>query len=323
MEFGAHYGEPGQRGMSPTEEEFNEARERGVDVLALVQNVPDREPAEEEFLARVRGHWEEGNLTATFTDASDVALAAVRTLNDWRRRRAGGDAMPAATERALELARGTERPGMMYGSSKLRVVATPVLSRPLIDAVALRDADALLEDLAAAARASRLVSQAMALETGVGRDRLHLTAQSGRGGETLHLVVGFDGSVVGEGPVGGDQMGFGGMLVMADRAREVLARTAAFAQAVWQRIDTRDEVRQVLLVAAVPEAQQKSYADRDPGRSLGMSGSTPPILIAPEQPMATRRGDLARPETIDRLQAELRRRFEVEGAVQQAGRDRF
>src|SRR4051812_19549837 len=35
---GAQYGEPGERGISPTEEEFQEARDRGIDVLALVQD---------------------------------------------------------------------------------------------------------------------------------------------------------------------------------------------------------------------------------------------------------------------------------------------
>src|SRR5258708_5956401 len=37
--LGAEYGEAGKRGVSPTEEEFNEARERGLPVLALVQDV--------------------------------------------------------------------------------------------------------------------------------------------------------------------------------------------------------------------------------------------------------------------------------------------
>src|SRR3954447_22637786 len=57
--LGAEYGEPVARGVSPTEEEFNEARERGIPVLALLQRV-EREPAQEEFVRRVRGGWEDG-----------------------------------------------------------------------------------------------------------------------------------------------------------------------------------------------------------------------------------------------------------------------
>src|SRR5690242_10053465 len=44
--LGAEYGEPVARGVSPTEEEFDEARDRGISVLALVQRV-EREPAQE------------------------------------------------------------------------------------------------------------------------------------------------------------------------------------------------------------------------------------------------------------------------------------
>lgn len=315
---GAEYGEPGERGISPTEEEFQQARDRGIDVLALVQEGIEREPAQEEFLARVRGTWERGNFTANFTGPADVALAAVKTLTAWQRSRAGGDPAPGAVERALELARGPEHSGVMYGGSKLRVVATPVLNTPLIDAVALRSPDQLLAAAANAARASQLVSHEMGIQTAVDRDRLLLTAQGGgRSGSNLNLVVGFEGSVVGEGEVAGDQMGFGGMMVRADRARDVIERTARFAEEVWQVIDVRDEIRDVLLTAAVPEASQKSWVEEDPGNSMSMSMRMPHVLIAPEQPMRVRRADLDQADTLDRLHAELRRAFELAGGVQQ------
>jgi hypothetical protein len=101
--LGADYGESGARGVSPTEEEFNEARERGIPVLTLVRDA-EREPEQEAFLARVRGRWEEGKLTADFTDASDVGLAVVKALDEWRRQRSGPDVGAAAAARALELA---------------------------------------------------------------------------------------------------------------------------------------------------------------------------------------------------------------------------
>ena len=315
--IGAEYGEPGERGISPTEEEFEQARERGVDILALVQDVADGEPAEQAFLTRIRGNWEQGNFTGTFTGTEDVTLAVVKTLSAWQRGRSAPDPAPTALERTLELARGPERPGVMYGGSKLRVVATPILTAELIDAVALSEPTRLLDELAAAARASGLVPHALGITTAVEHDRIRLTAQGPR--ETLNLVVGLDGSVVGEGEVGGDQMGFGGMIVRADRARQVMERTAAFAQQVWQIVDSRDEVRNILLVVAVPEAEHKTYADQEPGGSLSTPMSAPHLVIAPEQPLRVRRADLARPETLNRLQAELRRAFELAGAVQHQG----
>ena len=313
--LGAEYGEPLSRGMSPTEEEFNEARERGIAVLALVQNV-ERGPEQEAFLQRVRGEWERGRLTADFTDASDVGLAVVRALNAWRREQAGSDLAPAAEARALELARGPERAGVSYGGSKLRVVSVPVIARPVLDAVALRDA-ALVDDLVAAARASRLVPNTIGVEPTVSRDSITLALQGGRGFENLRLTIGFNGSVVGEGPVGGDGL-LGGSAVMHDRAREIIARTMAFAEAVLRRVDARDEVRDLLVTTAVPEAESKVYALAPIGNAMsmgGMMGSMPHVLIAPEPPLRLRRTDLSRAETIDRLQAELHRRFEVERAV--------
>lgn len=309
--LGAQYGETGDRGMSPTEEELNEARERGIPVLALVQNTT-REPAQEDFLWRVRGNWERGLLTTDFIDATDVGFAVTKALNGWRRQQEGGDAAPAAKARAMQLACGDECRGSFYGGSKLRVVAAPAINRPLLDAVALRDDD-LLDDLASAARSSRLAPQSAAIEADAGRGSITLALSGAPGVKHIVLRVGFDGSVSGEGPVGGDQLGFGGSVVMADRAREVMDRTMAYAEAVWQRIDDRDEVRDVFVACAVPEAEHKVYALQPIGNSMSMPMSMPHVLVAPDPPLRTRRVDM--PNVVDRLQAELHRAFEVEGAV--------
>lgn len=308
--LGAEYGEPATRGMSPTEEEFNEARDRGIPVLALVQSV-ERVPEQEDFLRRVRGEWEQGHLTADFTDATDVGFAVVKALNEWRSR-SSGDRWPAASERALKLAEGDDRRGSFSGGSKLRIVFVPAVDRPLLDAVSLRDAS-LVDDLAAAARDSRLAPQSVAIEGGVGREAVRLELKGGRGFDDLALVVGFDGAVVAEGAVGGDELGFGGSVVMADRARDVIERAARFAELTWQRIDARDEVREVAVLVAVPGAEHKVYALEPVGNSMRMPMSMPYLLVAPAEPLRMRRGDL--PSATARLQAELHRAFEVEGAV--------
>lgn len=308
---GAEYGEALERGVSPTEEEFQEAIRSGVEVLVLVQDT-EREPEMAAFLERVRGSWESGHLSATFTDASDVTYAVTRSLTDWRRRRQGGDAYPAAAAKALELAREEQARGQLYGVSKLRVVAVPALSRPLLDAVALRDAS-LRDDLAAAARASGLVPHSAGIDADVGRDAITFALSGDREFERLVLSVGFDGSIVSEGPVGGDASAFGGSVVMASRAREVIARTMAFAEATWQRIDSRDEVREVAMTTCVPEAAHKIYALEPVGSSMSVPMSMPQVLLAPDPPLRTRRADMAR--RVDALQAELQRAFEVERAV--------
>lgn len=311
--LGAEYGEPVARGMSPTEEEFNEARERGIPVLVLVQDI-DREPAQQEFLTRVRGSWERGRLSSSFTDATDVGLALVKTLDAWRRERQGGEVDASSQDRALALARGDERPGRTYGGSKLRVVAVPAVSRALLDAVSLRDPE-LGDELAAAARRSHLIPQSAGLDATIGHDAVAIAVTGSGGFEQLGLAVGFDGAVVAEGPVGGDEPAFGGSVVMADRARTIIERSLAFAQAAWKRIDSRDEVRDVHVVLAVPEAEYKAYATEPVGGSMSMPSNMPHVLIAPATPLKVRRADLDGPETLIRLEAELQRAFELAGAV--------
>ncbi|UUY03013.1 DUF4062 domain-containing protein [Svornostia abyssi] len=309
--IGAEYGEPGDRGLSPTEEEFQHAVEHGIPVLAIVQDIA-RESAQEAFLARVRGAWEAGRLTGTFADAGDVAFAVTQALNDWRRRGAGGSTDVAAAARAAELARAAHRHGTFSGGSKLRVVIVPAGERPLLDALTLRDAS-LPDDLTMAARTAGLVPQSAGVDATVGRDRITLALRGGRGFEDLELSVGFDGSVVGEGAVGDDASMLGSAAVLANRARDVITGTCRFAEAVWARIDQRDVTRDVFVTSAVPDAQRKIYALETVGNSMSMPMGMPPVLVAPDPPLRVARTDLS--SAVEQLEAELHRAFEIEGAI--------
>lgn len=311
--LGAEYGEPVARGVSPTEEEFNEAREHGVPVLAVMQNVA-REPAQDEFIRRVRGSWEGGKFAPEFHDPVSAVSAVVAALNAWRNAKPEAESRGVAESRALELARGTERNTMTSGS-KLRVVITPLTRRLLLDAVTL-DQLSLPDDLASAARASGVVTNDMAITTTVDRDDAIRLEAKGGGWETLNLLIGPDGAVVAEAPVGGSQQNFGGSVVMHDRVGQAIERAAAFALAVWQRIDRRDDVQQALIVASVPEAEYKVYALVEPVGSMSMgSMGRPAVLIAPATPLLVRREDLAGEETVERLRAEIKRRFAADNAV--------
>lgn len=55
---GPRYGDRGQRGFSPTEDEYREAEQSGIPAIALVQDT-ERDADQEEFLARLRGSWED------------------------------------------------------------------------------------------------------------------------------------------------------------------------------------------------------------------------------------------------------------------------
>jgi hypothetical protein len=211
---------------------------------------------------------------------------AVRALSEWRQRGPNEQLRAAAEQIALQLAAGDDRPGTISSSGSLmRVVLVPLAGEALLDAVALED-PTLADDLAGAARASGLVTNAMAIETEIDReDTVHLRARQERGWENPHLRVTRNGAILAEGAVGAQRGSFAGSQVVADRVVEVISRGAAFAERVWSRIDRRDEVRQVLALVAVPGAQGKVYAPRE------LTGNTPadgPLLLDAEPPHCAR-----------------------------------
>ena len=314
--LGAQYGEGAARGMSPTEEEFDQATRAGIPVIALVQEGVDREPAQQRFVDRVRGSWESGRFAPGFTGAGDVALAVVRALNHWRSAAPSEAQAEAAQARLGALAQGVGR--QASGGSKLRVVSVPIANARLLDDVALSSPNQLIEDLSALARSSHLISNAVGITGEVSaNDDVRLQSTVQRGWEQLTLTVGADGAVLAEGPVGGQGQFFGTSIVLHDRVPEVIQRSLHFAQAVWQTIDRRDEVAQVFVAIAVPEAGQKIYALVEPGNQLSMGGygRLPQVLVAPEPPLLVRRQDLLAPELTERLRAALQRRFQAAGAV--------
>ena len=141
--LGPRYGDVGESGFSPTEDEFNEAIRLGRDVLVFVQEV-EMEADQREFLDRVRGAWEDGRFYRRFTDVSDIGLAIAGALSELRAGSPGEDPQ-AASQRALELANGKERSGMSSGLS-VRVAFMPLRQGVVLDAVGLEDA-ALEDDL--------------------------------------------------------------------------------------------------------------------------------------------------------------------------------
>jgi hypothetical protein len=78
--LGARYGFIAQSGLAATEEEFNEARRRGLPVLAFVQN-GEREPKQQEFFARI-GAYETGYFVAFFDEPKDLQTKVTTALHD-------------------------------------------------------------------------------------------------------------------------------------------------------------------------------------------------------------------------------------------------
>jgi hypothetical protein len=310
---GPRYGARQESGLSATEEEFDEARRRGKPILVLRQD-GELAPEQQEFLDRATGGWEGGALYGTFRDASDVGLAVVRGLTNIRDRGARATLEPAAQERAAALAADARRQGYSQGGSIVRVVLVPLIDQPLLQAAALEDRN-LPEELAAAARAARLVPQSEGIATNVSAEGIQLQVGEQYAGRAL--MVGAKGEIVVEASVGGEDRNFGSMRVVPERLEEAIRGAAAFAESAWNRIDPRGEVQEVAVALAIPEAQHKSWGRGRGGNTMSMGGmfSLPETAIAPEPARVLRRADLGREETARGLVAEMRRLFVDADAV--------
>lgn len=124
--LGPHYGDLGESGRSPTEDEYDEAVRLGKPVFVLKQNV-GLEAAQQEFLARTRGSWEHGRLSGAFNHADDAGYAVVQALRAHAARGQAADPEDAdrARERVVQLVFEGQNRNVGSGS-KARFIALPV-----------------------------------------------------------------------------------------------------------------------------------------------------------------------------------------------------
>jgi hypothetical protein len=309
--LGERYGEPGDSGKSPTEEEYDEACRRNQPVLALVQEGIEMEPKQRAFLERVRGDWGDGVFYARFARPDDVPIAVAAALNA-QVTNAVQD-IPAAQGRAAELARGEERSDATSSGVAVRVAMVPARETRLLDAVALEHPE-LGARLAEAARSARLIPQSIGIDTAKSSAGVKLTGSQDEDRTTPEVIVGADGSILAVASVRGEGT-FGGSLIDPQRLDHVLNAVGRFANAAWQRIDRQGEVTRVAVCVAIPDADGKSFGSVS-GSHMSISQGLPATVIAPSPALVVPRGQVTDADVINSLLAEVRRVFEDAGAVQ-------
>jgi hypothetical protein len=303
----------GPRYSKPTEDEYDEARRRGLPILVLRQT-GEAEPEQEAFAERVSGGWAGGRLRGTFTDASDVALAVVRAITNLREQGTNETLAPAAQQRARELALGAQRGAHGHGAIA-RIAFVPLASEPLLDVVALDRAD-LGDNVAALLREQRLVTQSTGIESRVTGAGVTLTKTGGYANAEPVASLEADGSVVVAFEVGGND-NFGSMRVDPERLADGIAASGRFALAAWAALDEREVVQQVAVAVAIPDAGNKVFGASTGSNSIQMGGfGRPSELVVPEPARIVRRAEVASSELSARLVAEVRRVFADAGAIQ-------
>ena len=312
--IGPRYGDAEEGETSPTEDEFNEARAAGRPVLVLVQEI-EREPAQEAFLARVRGGWSDGLFSSSFRDASDAGMRAVAALRQLEQAGSGEQNRGVAEQRARELAAGSQHHGFSASGATARVAIVPLSSARILDDLELNQSG-LGEQIIGLARASQLIPQRLGAEPQVSSSA-GVVIQAGvpHSADSVSLTLDRQGGVIIEAGVAGGGP-FGSMLIEPDRLATVLCRTAAFAEMAWSHFDTSQRIIQACLAVGVPGAQNRVYG-RASGSSISMGGlaSLPNPVVVPEPPLLVRRADIGSTQTVERITAAVERIFRDAGST--------
>lgn len=303
----------GPRYSEPTEDELKEAFRLSKTVLVLRQE-GDLEDEQQAFLGRVAGGWSGGKLWGTFAGAADAALAVVRALTNAAAGSAQEDLLPAAQARAGELS-GDVGGGRQTGSLA-RIAMVPAVRGVLLDAVALDRPD-LGDQVAGLVRARGLVPQSVGIRSSVSRGGVAV-APVGQYANTPPIAfVGSDGAVVCEFSVAGDDKFFGSSRIVPDRLRDGIVAAGTLALDVWSGIDEREEVQQVAVSVAIPEAQHKVFGVGSNSSSISMGSGLPQLVVVPSPAVVVRRGEVASDGLAARLVAEVKRVFADARAVDQ------
>jgi hypothetical protein len=309
--LGERYGDYSTDETSPTEDEYEEATRLHKPIFVVVQEAV-REPRQQQFLERVRGTWGEGVFHGSFSGAADVGAAVAAAVG---RRQAGiVEDGPAAQEQALALAGEEEHHGQ-GGGIGARVAFVPLRQTTLLGAVAL-DQPELGNDFAAALRKAGAVPQSIGIEAKVSGTGVQLTGNAAESWVTPAANVEVGGAITVLGSVALESGPLGFSSVDPDRLRSLIARAGAAAQLIYDRIDSRGEVGQVAVAAAILGAAYKGYGAAS-GSSMSVSMSLPAIVVGPRPAEIVPRAELSGESLAQRIEAAIKRVFADAGALQQ------
>lgn len=184
----------------------------------------------------------------------------------------------------------------------------------LLDALKLERPE-LGERVSALARDHRLVAQTVGIEAKVSADGVALS-QAGTYSPQPFIEVRANGSVLCTSDVAGSDQ-FASMRIDPSRLEDAIRSAGSFAQSIWALIDDREEVQQVAVAVAIPDAQRKVFGVPTGGNTLSMgSYGMPQTVLVPEPAVVVRRAEVGGDDLARRLVAEVRRVFTDAGAVE-------
>jgi hypothetical protein len=298
--LGEHYGSvQGTSGVSPTHEEFQEARDTKP-VLAFVQEGITRDAQQSKFVSDVQG-WQQGYFRDGFKTAEELKDLVTRAIHDYQLAHATAPLdIAALTQSAIELVPTPGRGNTIQSPAlHLAIAGGPIQSilRP-----AELEAPQLASDLHQRAlfKEPRLFDSAKGMETDIEGSALYLEQEGG-----ARIQLDEQGRILLRLPLEErDRRRHGGFGSSFALIEETVVRqlSAGIAYADWalERIDPTQKLTHVSLAARIEASEHlgwRTQAEDDASPNSGTMGfgggeQKPPVMV--DRPRAALRFDATR-----------------------------
>jgi hypothetical protein len=285
MLLGARYGYPGSSGLSPTHEEYLEARD-AKPMLVFVQDGVEREPLQAKFLSEVQA-WQTGHLRDAFKTPEQLKDLVTRAIHDYQLSHATA---PLDVAALVETAAGLlprARQGNHSGSTMLSVAFVGGPFQRVLRPAQLEEASL----------AKALHQQALFGEPGVfdgtkgvdsGVNGAVLVLAQDRG---ARIQLDEHGSLAIRLPLERAELGgrsaFSGIAIIEEVVVRQLTAAIAYADWVFGRIDPTQRLTQVGIAASIEAAEYMGWRtqaedDASPGSGqmrMLRNENLPPIHV--------------------------------------------
>jgi len=269
--LGGRYGfVQGSSGVSPTHEEYLEARGRKP-ILTFVQSGVDRDDEQAKFVSEV-SEWQTGHFRESFKTADELRDKITRAIHDYQLANAAGPLDTAAVSTAALALLPKNRQNSQVSAPTLHVsiAGGPVqrLLRPAaLEATGLSDAihrQALFEE-------PKLFSKSKGVDSSIDGSALIVGQEGG-----ARIQLGEDGSLLLslplERPESNRRNGFGFFAVIEEDVLRQLAAALAFGAWILDRIDPTQRITHVALAASIEASDYmgwRTQAEQDASPNSG------------------------------------------------------
>lgn len=308
--LGERYGVvQGTSGLSPTHEEFHEARDHKP-VLVFVQEGIEREANQEAFVAEVQA-WQSGYFRSGFKTAAELRDAVTRAIHDHQLANATGPHDPHKLVQAAEAQLPRPRSNQRADTPTLHLAIAGGPSQRLLRPARLEDRE-LSEFIQREALfgAQRIFDKAKGTEESI--ESAALVLRQDRGGR---VQLDETGSLLMSLPLDGSKdrtrSGFGLFAIIEETVVQRLSTALAFANVLFDHIDPTQRLAHIAVAATIDASDHlgwRTQAEQDATPNSGtmrMGGDEglPPVHL--QMPRAKLR--LAAHELAEDLMVGLRR----------------